>query len=100
VSDIEPDRPNVEFLVAPENEGGVYANALSVWHPPHEFSLDFCSTLPMRDDGRSTVMPLRVVSRVKIPVTLIFDVLRALNDNMTRYERAYGEIRWPRKEDG
>jgi hypothetical protein len=37
----------------------------------------------------------RVVSRVKIPVTVLFDVLRALNENMTRYEQVFGEIRRP-----
>jgi hypothetical protein len=36
-----------------------------------------------------------VTSRVKIPVTLIFDVVRALNENMTRYEETFGEIKRP-----
>jgi hypothetical protein len=36
-----------------------------------------------------------VVARVKIPVTVLFDVLRALNENMTRYEQVFGEIRRP-----
>jgi hypothetical protein len=40
-------------------------------------------------------MPTRVVARVKIPVTLIYDVLRALNENMTRYEETFGEIQRP-----
>jgi hypothetical protein len=42
-----------------------------------------------------------VVSRVRIPVSVIFDVLRALNENMTRYETAFGEIQRPqhREED-
>lgn len=32
------------------------------------------------------------MTRVKIPVTLIFEVLKALNANMTQYESTYGEI--------
>jgi hypothetical protein len=43
-------------------------------------------------------MPCRVVSRVRIPVTLIFDLIRTLNDNMTVYENVFGEIRPPRME--
>jgi hypothetical protein len=44
-------------------------------------------------------VPSRVVTRVKIPVTLIFDVLRALNENMTLYEERYGEIQRPGQEE-
>jgi hypothetical protein len=40
-------------------------------------------------------VPCRVVARVKIPVTVLFDVLRALNENMTRYESVFGEIKRP-----
>jgi hypothetical protein len=32
---------------------------------------------------------------VRIPVTLLFDVIRALNDEMTRYEQQFGEIQRP-----
>ena len=38
------------------------------------------------------VVPCRVVSRVRIPVTFVFDVIRLLNDE-TRYEARFGEIR-------
>jgi hypothetical protein len=40
------------------------------------------------------------VARVKIPTTVIFDVLRALNENMTRYEASFGEIRSPGEPSG
>jgi hypothetical protein len=92
----EQRQPRFEVIAAQEVEGGSYANFLSVWHTPFEFTLDFCSTLPTRQDEEGTpVVPCRVVSRVKIPTTMIFDVLRALNENMTRYEATYGEIRRP-----
>lgn len=92
----EQRQPRFEVVAPPELEGGSYANFLSVWHTPFEFTLDFCSTLPARPAEEATmVVPCRVVSRVKIPTTMIFDVLRALNENMTRYEATYGEIRRP-----
>jgi hypothetical protein len=34
-----------------------------------------------------------VTSRVRIPVTMIFDLIRALNETMTQYENVFGEIR-------
>jgi hypothetical protein len=96
---VEGGQQPTEFQIVapPEHEGGVYSNFLGVWHSPYEFTLDFCVMMPPQPgeaEGR-VVMPCRVVSRVKIPVTLVFDVLRALNENMTRYEESYGEIKRP-----
>jgi hypothetical protein len=96
----EPGGQNFQVVVPPEWEGGAYANFVSVWHSPYEFTLDFCATQPPQpadpsEPEGSVVIPCRVGARVKIPVTLIFDVLRALNENMTRYESSFGTIRRP-----
>ena len=95
---------NFEIQVPPEQEAGTYANFLTVWHTGHEFTLDFSVTQPPQtddpDDPASPVtVPSRVVARVRIPPTLLFDVLRALNENMSRYEATYGEIRQPGSEE-
>jgi len=86
--------------VPPEELGGSYANFLSVWHTAHEFTLDFAVTQPPEpadpaDADSPIVVSCHVVSRVKIPVSVVFDVLRALNQNMTRYEGSYGVIERP-----
>lgn len=86
--------------VPAEELGGAYANFLSVWHTAHEFTLDFGVTQPAQptdpaDPGSPIVVSCHVVSRVKIPVSVVFDVLRALNENMTRYEDAFGAIERP-----
>lgn len=81
--------------VPDEIQGGVYANMLSVWHTPHEFTLDFSATLPTENTEDGVVVPCRVTSRVKVPPTLLFDLLSALNENMTLYEEAFGEIKRP-----
>lgn len=80
-----------------EEAGGVYANFLAVWHTQHEFTLDFAGTQPAQpsdpeDDNSPIVVPCHVVSRVRIPVSVVFDVLRALNQNMTQYEDKFGPI--------
>ena len=98
------DRPTeFQIQVPNELEPGVYANFLSVWHTAYEFTLDFGVTQPPQIDQDDPDAPVRVdcrvVSRVKIPVTVLFDVLRALNENMTRYEQVFGEIKRPEPPD-
>jgi hypothetical protein len=41
------------------------------------------NALMPKDPESPVTPPSRVVSRVRIPVTVVFDVLRALNENMT-----------------
>jgi hypothetical protein len=101
----QPDeRPTqFEIQIAPELESGVYANFLSVWHTAHEFTLDFAATQPPQvpDETEPTSplrVPCRVVARVKIPVTVVFALIRAIHDNMTRYEQSFGEIQRPGEE--
>ena len=49
-----------------------------------------------RDDPSSPLrIPVPLVARVRIPTGLVFDVLRVLNEAMTRYEAIFGEIRRP-----
>jgi uncharacterized protein DUF3467 len=83
-----------EIEVPPDLVGGVYANFLSAWHTEHEFTLDF-STVVAADPPRA-----HVVSRIKVAPTIVFEMMRTINEKMTIYEQTYGEIRRPRaKED-
>jgi hypothetical protein len=84
--------------------GGVYANALAVWHTEHEFTLDFMvnaqppqpATMP---DGETVIRVQRqLVARVRIPPGVVFEVIRAINENMTNYEQVFGQIRRPGQE--
>lgn len=90
-----------QIRVPDELEAGAYANFLSVWHTGHEFTLDFCVTLPPQTEqdpetGQAVVaVPARVSARVKVPPTLAFDIIRALNDNLGKYEDKFGLIRKP-----
>jgi hypothetical protein len=99
----EERESNFQVQVPPELEGGAYANFLSVWHTGHEFTLDFSATQPPQvmdpeDPASAITVPCRVVARIKIPPTVVFDVIRAINENMTRYESVFGEIR--RRDEG
>jgi hypothetical protein len=94
-----PDRPiELKIDVPPKLEGGTYANVLNVWHTAYEFTLDFGVMQQVgepEDADAALQVPVRVVSRVRIPVTLLFQVLKALNTNMTGYESTFGPIREP-----
>ena len=93
------DRPiELKIDVPPDLEGGTYANVLNVWHTAYEFTLDFGVMQQVgepEDADAALQVPVRVVSRVRIPVTLLFEVLKALNTNMTGYESTFGSIRAP-----
>jgi hypothetical protein len=70
------------FFVPRVVEPGVYANQFAVWHTEHEFTLDFAVPKPPGDaEGRDDVGPLpaRVVVRVRLPVTMAFEVIRKLS---------------------
>jgi Protein of unknown function (DUF3467) len=84
-----PEQQQFQFTVPDEVAPGVYSNMVLVWHTPYEFTLDFSAIEPS-DANR---VPCRVVSRVRIPPTVIFDLMRALNENMAKYEASFGEIK-------
>jgi hypothetical protein len=102
VSDPAP-QPRVAFELHadPSLEGGAYANGLFVWATPHEFTLDFVVNSAPPEPGETpegeTVIraPHRLVARVRIPPTALFDIIRAMNENMGRYEQSFGPIRRP-----
>ena len=93
-----------EVEVPQELEAGAYANFLTVWHTPYEFTLDFgVLQLPQAQDAEDpespVTVPARVVSRLKIPPSLVFRILQALNENMTNYEERFGEIPRPEEQE-
>jgi hypothetical protein len=87
--------PQFEMRVSEAIEGGTYSNLLSVWHTPYEFTLDFAVIQPADTTGGQPIVPCRVVARIKVPPTLLFDILQALNENMTMYENVFGDIQRP-----
>jgi hypothetical protein len=89
-----------EIQVPPENEAGSYANFLMVWHTPHEFTLDFAVTQPSQPAENGVKVPCRVVSRVRVPPTVMVEILQAMNENLARFQQTFGEIRRPVPPEG
>ncbi len=94
----EPAPENVQFAIEcdPDREIGEYANFVSVWHTRTEFVLDFAviSRPPFvqADDAghRIGVFPARVVSRVRLPPTQIFEIMKALEQQLSTWEEETG----------
>jgi hypothetical protein len=94
------DESDFGLLVPLDVEAGVYANYLSVWHSEHEFTFDFAVRRGPVERATASLETHLLVSRVRLPVTRIFDALLALNAELTNYERTFGEIRRPERRDG
>jgi hypothetical protein len=91
---------NVDLDIPPEVRRGVYANSFNIWFSPYEFAFDWAVADEVKaEDPDDPTSPLRLpvigVARVRPPTSLVFDVLRGLNQAMTRYESIFGEIRRP-----
>src|SRR5258708_8647613 len=86
----------------PDLQAGSYATALAIWHTAHEFTFDFLvsSEPPQQartEDGDDVIRaPHRLVPRIRIPPTAVFDIIRPVNQNLTLYEQHVGQCR-PRR---
>ncbi|MFP4636349.1 MAG: DUF3467 domain-containing protein [Nitriliruptoraceae bacterium] len=85
-----PSNRKVQVVVPDEEKYGDYANFLVVSHGPHDFTLDFCQLLPSGEQGKVNA---EVVSRVRIPPTMVGRVLNALNTNLSSYEERFGQVK-------
>jgi hypothetical protein len=81
-----PPRPLPVEL--PANLEPVYANLALIAHSPAEIVIDFARMLP--------AMPkARITSRVILTPLCAKAFLRALTENLAKFEAQYGEIRLP-----
>ena len=75
--------------ISPDLVGGVYSDVVAVWHNQHTFTLDFITqTQPGGPGGAQG----QVVARVRVPPAVIFQIARAIADNVDKYEQQFGKI--------
>ena len=80
----EGQRINIEL---PEVEGqGIYSNLAIVSHSPSEFIIDFTRILP-------GLKKAKVYSRIILVPAHAKLLMRALKDNIEKYEKNFGEIK-------
>ncbi|MEI6289279.1 MAG: DUF3467 domain-containing protein [Chloroflexota bacterium] len=85
---VPPARPQTTLEV-PENIQPVYANLVRIAHSPADLVFDFAHLLP--GETRAKVGARILMS--PLSAKLLF---RALSENLSRYEAAFGEISLPR----
>ncbi len=85
-----------EIDLPPERIAGSYADFANVWHTPDVFVLDFLSLAQPPHDGVDedgaavTVVPARVVQRVRIPPQQVFELAKALTQQLEFWEQETG----------
>lgn len=77
---------------------GVFADFASVWHTPNVFVLDFVALAqPPTEAPNSTperpklILPGQVVSRIRIPPEQVFEVAKALTQQLEMWEQETGK---------
>lgn len=83
----KPKRVAIEL---PKELKAVYANAALISHSPAEIVLDFAQVLPRSPKGA-------VMSRIIMSPMHAKLLQHALAQNLTNYERQFGEIRLPQQ---
>jgi hypothetical protein len=75
---------------------GVYADFVSVWHTNDVFTFDFAAlarppAMVEGDDGRPiATAQAQVVTRVRIPPSQVFEIMKALERQLTAWEQETG----------
>ncbi|MDN3497192.1 DUF3467 domain-containing protein [Planococcus sp. APC 4015] len=86
-----------EIDLPPEQIAGSYADFANVWHTPTVFVMDFLTLAqPPHDEvdaetgDRRTVVPARVVGRIRIPPEQVFELAKALTQQLEFWEQETG----------
>ena len=81
---VQPQQINLEL--GEKEAEGIYSNFVVISHSPAEFVLDFTRMLP-------GVPKAKVYARVIMTPQHAKSLLRALNENIEKFEKQYGEIK-------
>jgi hypothetical protein len=85
-------RPRIPIQLGDSEAQGVYSNLALITHSSSEFVIDFAKMLP-------GVQKATVQTRVIMTPQHIKLLLKALEENLTKYEDKYGSVRLPDKPD-
>jgi len=92
----DDEQRQFEIDVPPKAVAGSYADFANVWHTPDVFVMDFVSLIRpphevVDDSGeRVTKVPGRVVQRVRIPPQQVFELAKALTQQLEFWEQETG----------
>lgn len=90
----QPQEHRVEITVPPDHEVGVHASFASVWRTQDSFVIDFSTEVrppevaeDPENGTRYIGVAARVVARVRIPPGQVWELMKALEQNLSAYER-------------
>ena len=88
----EPKTPQhqISIQIDAEHATGVYSNLMMISHRKEEFILDFLFVQPQRTAQGQAVANLR--SRVITTPEHMKRILKAIEENISRYEQTFGPI--------
>jgi hypothetical protein len=89
----EKRRPRQISIELPPDLDAVYSNFAVITHTASEIVIDFASVLPNAPKGK-------IHARIVTTPTSAKAMLRALRENLAKYEQQYGEVREPGADDG
>lgn len=91
---------HLNVVLPPDQVGGVYADFIQVWHSQDVFTLDFSALsappeLAPATEGEeaAVVLNAQVVARVRIPPSQVFEIMKALEHQLTRWESEQAQDR-------
>jgi hypothetical protein len=79
----KPKPQEIKINVPPHLQGGIYSNNMLVTHTKEEFIMDFMMVVPPTGS---------LTSRVIISPGHLKRIIKALEDNVQKYESKFGEI--------
>jgi hypothetical protein len=84
------DQPTQQIQVKLPKElaGGNYADFIRAWHTTDAFILDFATfSEPPHVDGDKVILDAVITSRVRIPPSQVFELMKALEQQLSMWER-------------
>ena len=81
--------PRIQLALPPDKATGVFADFVRAWHTKDIFILDFSAYVepPMRDEAADDIVQQSaVVSRVRIPPAQVFELMKALELQLSAWE--------------
>lgn len=86
----QPHQHQISIQIDPQASTGVYSNLMMISHRKEEFILDFLFVQPQRTPDGQSIANLR--SRVITTPEHMKRILKAIEENISRYENTFGAI--------
>ena len=88
MSEQEKPKNQINIELNEEQAEGIYSNLAMITHSPSEFIVDFIKMMP-------GIPKAKVKARIILTPQHAKRLLRALTDNISKYESAHGPIKVP-----